>query len=202
MKQLIITIAVLTFLPFYLNAQTKNENGELRVNGEIVRYMVDEYGDTLLIADLDELHVSTPRWFKNRDDYLRYRRYKRYAIKVYPLGVDAIRIFREVERATNEMKKRKRKKYIKELQKELEENFEKQLKKLTKTQGLILMKMIEKELDTPLYYLIKDLRGGITATYWSTMGRLYGHRLKDGYTPGKDPIIDAVLNDLDVSHNL
>ena len=100
------------------------------------------------------------------------------------------------------MKKRKRKKHIKRLQKELKKEFKEPLKKLTKTQGLILVKMIEKELDTPFYKLVKGLRGGMTAAYWNQLGKLYGYQLKDKYTPGEDPILDAVLNDLDISYDL
>ena len=182
-----------------LQAQT---TGQLMINGEILPYMVDECGDTLIMAQLDDVSVSSPRKFDTREDYRRYLKYKRYAVKVYPYAVEAIKIFREVEYATEHMKKGKRKKYNKKLQKDLKDKFEDPLKKLTKTQGKILFKMIEKELDRPMYHLIKDLRGGVTASYWGTVGRLYGHRLKDGYIEGQDPIMDAVLNDLNISYDL
>ena len=197
MKKLLFLIA-LSGLVSSLSAQT----GHLMINGEVLPYMVDECGDTLILAELDDVSVSSPRKFETRDDYRRYLKYKRYAIKVYPYAVEAIKIFREVEYATENMKKGKRKKYIKQLQKDLKTEFEDPLKKLTKTQGKILFKMIEKELDTPMYFLIKDLRGGLTASYWGTVGRLYGHRLKDGYIEGEDPILDAVLSDLNISYDI
>jgi hypothetical protein len=67
---------------------------------------------------------------------------------------------------------------------------------------MILIKMIERELDTPVYFLIKDLRNGLTATYWSTMGSLFGHDLKEGYHEGQDSILDAVLQDMDISYDV
>ena len=152
------------------------QKGQLRVNGEILPYMVDDCGDTLILATLNEVPVSSFRKFENKEDYKRYRRYRAYAIKVYPYATEAIKIFREVEYATNNMSKKESRKYIKKLHKQLKKEFTDPLKSLTKTQGRILIKMIEKELDTPLYYLIKDLRNGVTATYWSTMGKLYGHQ--------------------------
>ena len=60
--------------------------------------------------------------------------------------------------------------------------------------------MIEKELDTSFYDLMKSLRGGFTASYWSALSRVYGYQLKNKYTIGEDKILDAVLFDLDVSH--
>ena len=164
-------------------------------------YMVDECGDTLILAQLDDVLVSSFRQFDTKEEYNRYRRYRRYAIKVYPYAVEAIKIFREREQVTEHMKKREARKYTKHLHKDLKEEFTDPLKSLTKTQGKILVKMIERELDTPMYYLIKDLRGGLTAAYWNTASKFFGHKLKDGYVVGEDPILDAVLSDLDISYD-
>lgn len=205
MKKITSFILFLGFAISSLLAQDSiddGQSGQVTINGEILTWMIDDAGDTLLLASLDEMSISSPRKFDNREDYLRYKMYKRYALKVYPYAAHAIRIFRETEYATETMKNKKRKKYIKKLQQDLKNEFEEPLKKLTKTQGKIMVKMIEKELDTPMYDLIKDLRGGFTATYWSTFAKFYGHRLKDGYTPGEDAILDAVLNDLDISYQV
>ena len=172
------------------------------IAGQQYPYIVDDCGDTLIVATLDDVSISTMREFKSREDYLRYRRYRRYAAKVYPYAVEAVKIFREVEYSTQTMKEKQRRKYIKTLHKDLKEQFTDPLKHLTKTQGMILIKMIERELDTPVYFLIKDLRNGLTATYWGTMGSLFGHDLKEGYHEGQDSILDAVLQDMDISYDL
>jgi hypothetical protein len=178
------------------------ESGTLSVNGKLYPYTIDECGDTLIMATLNDVSVSSMREFDNREDYLKYRRYRRYAAKVYPYAVEAIKLFREVEYATNNMKRRQERRYVKDLHKSLKEDFTDPLKGLTKTQGMILIKMIERELDVPMYYLIKDLRNGLTATYWSTMGKLFGHDLKEGYSEGQDPILDAVLSDMNISYDM
>lgn len=164
--------------------------------------MVDECGDTLIVAELSDVSISSPEAFDNKEDYKLYRRYRRYAKAVYPYAVDAIRIFRETEYMTQNMGKKERKRYVRRLQKELKENFEEPLKKMSKTKGKVLYRMIEKELDTPIYYLIKDLRGGLTARYWATMAGFYGHKLKQGYKVGDDEILDMVLDDFDISYEL
>ena len=178
------------------------QSGTVSVNGQLYPYTIDECGDTLIMATLNDVSVSSMREFDNREDYLKYRRYRRYAAKVYPYAVEAIKLFREVEYATNNMKRRQERRYVKDLHKSLKEDFTDPLKGLTKTQGMILIKMIERELDVPMYYLIKDLRNGLTATYWSTMGKLFGHDLKEGYKEGQDPILDAVLSDMNISYDL
>ncbi len=178
------------------------EDGYALVNGKYFPYTVDECGDTLILASLGGVSISAPRTFANAEDQKRYRRYRRYALKVYPYAVEAIKIFREMEDVTNDMKRKDRKKHIRRLHKELKKEFADPLKKLTKTQGMILMKMIEKELDKSMHRLIRELRGGLNSIYWSTAAGMFGHKLRKGYQPGLDPVLDAVLNDLDTSYKI
>lgn len=198
---LLLSIALLFSLSLWGQQQPPKEvRGEVKINGEIYNYLLDECGDTIILAQLTEVPISSSRTFANADDYRRYRRYRRYAYDVYPYAAEAIRIFRELEEDTDDMSNRKRRRHIKDLQQQLKEEFEDPLKDLTKLQGMILFKMIEKELDTPMYYLIKDLRNGLTAFYWNTIGSLWGHHLKDGYVRGVDPILDMILDDINLTY--
>lgn len=170
------------------------------IDGHILTQLITPEGDTILVANLEDISVTSPREFKNREEYLLYMKYRRYAVLVFPYAKEAIRIFRETEYATENLKERERKKYIKKLQKELEKEFEDPLKNLTKTQGYVLVKMIEREVDQNIFTLLKDLRGGLTASYWNTFSKFYGYDLKEGYIEGKDPILDAVLQDFNISY--
>ena len=80
-------------------------------------------------------------------------------------------------------------------------DFSDPLKNLSKTQGLILTKMIERELDTSMHDLIKGLRGGFEATKWSFFGTFYGYHLKRKYEEGENPLMDAVLQDFELTHS-
>ena len=197
MRQLCLGLALLTY-SFLAVAQT----GYTKVDGKYYPYALDDCGDTLIIAELSDVSISSPEFFANEDEYKLYRRYRIYAQRAYPYAVDAIRIFRETEYMTQNMSKRDRRKYIKRLQDELETKFEEPLKKMSKTQGKVLIAMIERETEEPIYDLIKDLRGGLTARYWATLAGFYGHKLKHKYTEGDDRILDAVLDDFDISYDL
>lgn len=172
---------------------------EIVFNGTIMTRIITEEGDTIFMSQLNEFQLTSVQNM-NQEEKRLYRKYRRYALKVYPYALDAIKIFKEVEYATKTMSKRKRKKYIKKLSKDLKKEFEDPLRNLTRTQGLILMKMIEKELDTPMYSLIQDLRGSSSSFYWNMTGKIYGYDLKSGYVQGADPIMDAVLKDFDISY--
>lgn len=199
MKNILLTFSVSLF---FLGLSAQETSGSVTINGQRLPYMIDACGDTLIMATLEDVSVSSMREFDNREDYLKYRRYRRYAAVVYPYAVEAIKLFREVEYATEYMKDREQRRYIRQLHRDLKREFTDPLKGLTKTQGMILIEMIERELDTPLFELIKDLRNGLTASYWNTMGSLFGHDIKEGYVEGKDPILDSVLRDMNISYEI
>jgi len=174
---------------------------KVNLKGRIYSAMISE-GDTLILADLDDVSITSPRKFATNADYLKYQKFRRYAAIVFPYAKEAIRIFREVEYASEHLNKRKRKKKIKELEKELKAEFEAPLSKLTKLQGKILIKMIEKETGESMYDLMKMMRGRFTAFYWHQFSKLYSYDLKEGYEEGKYEILDAVLQDFDLSYRI
>lgn len=193
-------ILFVLFCALPIAAQAQDILGKTTINGELVTLILDKNGDTLLVADdLTTVSLTSPRKFKSVDEYNRYRYYLKCAAIVYPYGKEAIGVFRQLNAETEEMRKGKRKRYAKKLQKDLDDKFEDPLKNLTKIQGKILVKMVEKELQTPLYDLIRTYRGGMTAGYWNTMSKFWGYDLKHGYIEGEDPILDAVLEDFILS---
>lgn len=177
------------------------EQTEISIRGQVYPALVTG-GDTLILADFDEISITSKRHFVDDAERRKYEKMRRYAIKVYPYAKEAIRIFREVEYASEHLKRRQRKREMKRLEKELRNEFEEPLTKLTKLQGKILVKMIERELGQSMHSLIKMHRGGFKAFYWHNMGKLYSYDLKEGYQEGKYKILDIILQDFDVSFEL
>lgn len=184
-----------------LTGQTTTRTEKMEVDGTPVLAVISPT-DTVYIADLEMYTITSLKDFESDEEYKRYLRYRAFAVKVYPYARQAIKIFREMEAETEDLSKRKRKKYIKELQKELEKEFEQPLKNLSRTQGQILVKMIEKELNTPMYTLLKDHKGFGSAFFYNTMSSFYGYKLKHGYMRGEDRVLDAVLDDFDISYRV
>jgi len=179
MKKLpIIYLMCLFALPMFGQKQKdKQQNEEIiehktEIQGQAVTMMIIE-GDTLIIADLEEAQVASPRKFRSKEEYRHYLRMRYHATKVYPYAVEAIKVFREVEYWAQDKNKRQRKKHIKRLQKDLKKKFEDPLRNLTRTQGRILVEMIEREIETPIFYIIKDMRGPIRAYWWHKIGKMY-----------------------------
>lgn len=174
--------------------------GNMTIDGEIVEIMIVN-GDTIMVSEFQEISVTSKRKFSSHAEYRKYLIYRKYAREVYPYAVEAIQTFQTVERVTQDLSYWKKKKYVRRVQEQLFSKFEDNFKNLTKTQGRILIHMIEKELDTSMYTLIKDTRGWVTANYWQVLSSMFDYDLKEGYVVGKDPILDMVLNDFDLKFN-
>lgn len=175
---------------------------KVTVDGRVYPAIITEQGDTMILVDIDDISVTSLRKFANDEEYKKYQKFRRYAATVFPYAKEAIRIFRETEYASQHLSKKERKKRLKELDEQLTAEFEEPLKGLTKLQGKIMIKMIEKELNQNMYDLIKGVKGGFTAFYWHHFSKLYSYDLKEGYHVGDYPILDAVLNDFDVSYRI
>jgi len=155
--------------------------------------------DTIVVATIPEVVIKAPPVFSDDEEYRQYMRYRRYAMTVLPYAIESIRLYRKYEAETEDLNRRKSKKFAKTLHKDVKSDFTDPLKDLSRTQGKVLIKMIERHLNTSTYDVLKDVRGGFTATKWQTIGRFYGYDLKEGYTPGEDRIMDMILNDFEIT---
>ncbi|MFN8279457.1 MAG: DUF4294 domain-containing protein [Saprospiraceae bacterium] len=190
-------------LIFIIREQVSAQYTEYKtvVNGEEVRVLIMD-GDTMIIAELEKISVKAPKEFDYTDERERYLKYKRWAAIVYPYAVQGVRLYRQIEKETEGDSRRQKRKVIREIEGRLNDEFEKPLKNLSRTQGLILTKMMEKNIGMPFYKIIKELKGGFTAGYYNQIGKFYGYDLKDGYRVGADPVMDAVLEDFDLNKDL
>ena len=168
----------------------------------LVPAMILPNGDTMIYMELREFEVKAPKIFANAEDYKRWDRYRRLAPTIIPYAVNAVKIYRQIEVATRDMANKDRNKYIKALETDMDNQLRKNLTNLSKTQGFLLIEMIEKELHMPFYDLVKDVKGSFSAFYWNEFAKLYSYQLKVGYERGVDPILDSILNQYDLSYYL
>ena len=154
-------------------------------------------GDSTFVMSLLPVKIWTRRKFKDLEEQKMYWRYTRAARNVYPYALQAISLYEQIQDETEGMSKRKRKRHIRHEHKELKEDMTERLKNLSKTEGKVLIKMIESQVGKPFYNVIRETRGGTTAAYWNTLGKLWGYDLKEGYTVGADPLLDGIFLDYD-----
>lgn len=152
-------------------------------------------GDTIPLFQMKEIPIYSPRVFKNKREERRYGRLQRYVVKVYPYAKIAGEMLRDFDDTLKTFKTdRARKKYLKKVEEQLKAEFGGELKKLTIKQGIILVKLIDRETGNTSYELIKQLRGSFSAFIWQSLARLFGSNLKLEYDPyGEDALIEEIV---------
>ena len=159
------------------------------------KYIIFE-GDTLLI-ELDEVQVLKKLKFNSSYDRRYYYWFRKKTLKAYPyakLAAERLEVLND--RLSKIKSNRKKKQYIKVVQKYLEGEFTDQLKKLTRTEGRILIKLIHRQTGQTAFDLVKGLRSGWKAFWYNTTANLFKLSLKDTYDPKnnkEDYLIEDIL---------
>jgi len=147
--------------------------------------------------DLREVTVYPSLEFKNIEDKKKYYTIKRKTLKVYPYAILASNRLTELNKRLPLIKIRaKKKKYTKIVERYIEKEFSDELKKLTITEGQILIKLVHRETGETVYKLIRKLRNGLRAFSYSSLAKIFNISLKKEYDPvniDEDAIIEDVL---------
>ena len=164
----------------------------------IVRAVVVE-GDTIPFAYLPIVNIYSERIFKSKRAQIKYTKLRRDVIKVWPYAKLAGVKFKQLEKElsmTND--KRVQKALVDKTEKEIMDKFEAELKKLTVTQGRILIKLIDRQTGNTSYKVLQDLKGNLNAFFWQSLARLFGSNLKSHYDPlGEDAEIEKIILSLE-----
>ena len=163
-----------------------------------VEYLIIE-GDSIprTSINLDEVMLLHKLKFDGRDDRVRYLILRRKTIKVYPYAKLAAERLDSMNARMSTLKKaRDKKRYTKRVQKYIEGEFSDELKKLSRTEGQILVKLIHRQTGTTTFDLIKELRSGWRAFWYNTTASMFDISLKREYDPlneKEDYLIEDVL---------
>ena len=192
------------FLFFILNVSLSSAS-QIRLNidslmkvrikkGTVVRGKIID-GDTAMHVRLRQIIILPPFKFKSRRQRRRYSRLVRYVKKVYPYSQIVSKQLEEIHRELDNYKTTKAKKrFIKRKEKELKKQFEGKLRKLTYTQGKILIKLIDRETGYTTFDIVKELKGSLSAFFWQSIARLFGSNLKMEYdAKGDDRMIEDIV---------
>jgi hypothetical protein len=160
-------------------------------------------GDTLPYVDMKAVIVYPDVKFMNKEDLLNYQKLVYRVRKVYPYAKLAAKKLDGYRKVLDSIpSNRGRRKFIKKAQKELEAQFEDEIKKLSFSQGKILIKLIYRETGNSTYDIARELKGGFNAFIWQSMAGLFGYDLKTGYDPssGEDQMIEKIVQMIDAGN--
>jgi len=151
--------------------------------------------DTTFHAYIPEVTVFTPLKFKSEKEKLEYTKLVRDVKKALPYANQvAVSIIETYEFMSTLPDDKARQKHMEEAQKYIMNEYKPKMKKLTKNQGKILVKLIDRQTNSSAYDIVKSLVGGFKATMYNTFAGLFGNSLKTQYDPGgKDKMIERIV---------
>lgn len=154
-------------------------------------------GDTIPMLVLDEVTVNPPQENTSTTSItpVKYSKLIRDVKKAYPYAVTvSIRLneYNEIlSKITDETEK---KKCMKEAEKKIQDEFTDDVKNMTLSQGIICLKLIDRETGNSSYEIVKELRGAVRAIFWQALARFFGANLKVEYDPeGDDKYIEEIV---------
>lgn len=190
MNKYIYILAIMCFLTITgLKAQDSPQN-----KGYMVRVCVYE-GDTIPYITLRNVYVYPKMRFKNKKQERYYYKLVRDVKKTLPIAKEirgiVIETYEYLETLPNEEAKEK---HIKAVEKGLKEQYTPRMKKLTFSQGKLLIKLVNRECNQSSYQLVKAFMGPFKAGFYQTFAALFGASLKKEYRPeDEDEMVERVI---------
>ena len=151
--------------------------------------------DTVPIIHLQEIYIYPEIKFKNEKEKRRYNKLVRDVKRVLPYAKlvyeTLIETYEYIETLPDEKSKQE---HLKRMEKELFKEYKPELKKLTFSQGKLLIKLIDRECNQSSYNLLKSFLGSFRASFWNLFAGMFGASLKTEYDPeGKDFMLERIV---------
>lgn len=159
-------------------------------------HTVDEYGDTVRVTIFNDFYVYPELKFKTKQDEEYYWKLVRDVRKTLPYAKFAFSTLCETYEYLMTLPDQKtRDRHLKTLEKDIFNRYKPAIKKMTRTQGKIMLKLIGRETNQSSYNIVKAFLGSFRAGFWQTFGRFFGVTLKVDFDPKKnkeDATIDRI----------
>lgn len=159
-------------------------------------HKITEDGDTVLVLVMNQITVFPPIKFKNKKEEQFYWRTVRDVKLTLPYAKLICATLTETyEYIETFPTQKEREKHLKQMEKDVFNQYKPALKKFSKNQARLLVKLIQRETNQSSYNILKAFLGSFRATFWQGFGKLFGVNLKGEYHPEKnrkDAIIERV----------
>ncbi len=152
-------------------------------------------GDSIQYMEMNNVYVYPQLTFKNKKQAQSYMRLVSNVKKVLPIAKEARQILIEtteyMETLPNEEAKNE---HIKRVEDDIFRTYKPKMKKLTYSQGKLLIKLIDRECHSSSYDMIKAFMGPLRAGFWQVFAWGFGASLKKEYDPnGVDRLTERVV---------
>ena len=146
-------------------------------------------------ASVPLVHILPVYVFSRPVDLRRYRKLVDAVKKVYPIAKIAKARMADMEEELCRLPTKKaQKEYIRQVYHQIKDEYTPVLKHMTRTQGKVLLKLIDRETEYTAYEVLKEFRGGFVAGFWQGVSRIFGQNLKSQYDKdNEDKMLEQIV---------
>lgn len=178
-----------------------DESASYRLKLQVFRYVkpVVEKGDTMWCYLLPELWVYPPLKFKSEKQRRAYNRLVRNVKKVLPIAQQVNGLIEETVQTLEILPTQKEKNaHISAVEHEIMETYKPQMKKLTYSQGKLLIKLVDRECNQSSYEIVQAFFGPAKAAFYQVFAWTFRASLKKEYRPEEeDRLIERVVRQVE-----
>ena len=151
--------------------------------------------DTLRVVVLSDIYVYPPQVFKNPAEEEKYLKLIRDVKRTLPYAKLIYNTLIETyEYILTLPTEKEREEHLKRIEKDLFDEYKPVLKKMTLSQGKLLIKLVDRECNQSSYELLKAFLGPFRAGFWNVFAGLFGASLKTTWDPnGKDAATERII---------
>ena len=190
MERILVFILFFSFIVIENSAQEQTNT----IKGYMVPARVHE-GDTITSLRMPTLYVFKPLIFKDKKQRQAYNRMVRNVKRTLPIAKEVNRAIIETYEYLQTLPDEKaRQKHLNQVEKGVKEQYTPRLKKLSFSQGKLLIKLINRETNSSSFELVKAFLGPFKAGFYQAFASIFGASLKKEYHPeGEDAMIEQIV---------
>ena len=190
MKRILVFILFFSFIVIENSAHEQTNT----IEGYMVPARIHE-GDTIASLRMPTLYVFKPLIFNNKKQQQAYNRMVRNVKRTLPIAKEVNRAIIETYEYLQTLPDEKaRQKHLNQVEKGVKEQYTPRLKKLSFSQGKLLIKLINRETNSSSYELVKAFLGPFKAGFYQAFASIFGASLKKEYHPeGEDAMIEQIV---------
>lgn len=193
MKRLLLIIVIMLAAVQVAEGKRNPRTGKMQYSSRDVShydYYIEGQNDTVTVVYVNRIFC-----FDKPMDMSRHRKLVRDFRKVYPLAqIAKVQMAGFEEQILARPTRKAQRQYARNVEKALVAEYEPTMRRMTVSQGKILVRLIDRETEMTTYDIVREFRGGFTAGFWQGIARIFGHNLKDEYDAAdRDRMIEQCI---------
>jgi len=192
MKRTLLILFTLTLTTLSTVAQEDLGDPTFVPTVKVGKTLVD--GDSIQYMEMSNVYVYPELTFKSKRQQQAYTRLVKNVKKVLPIAKQVRQIIIETAEFTETLPPSERDAHLKKVEQSIVKEYKPQMKKLTFSQGKLLIKLVDRECHSTAYEAMQAFIGPIRSGMWQAFAWMFGASLKKGYEPeGTDRLTERVV---------